>query len=275
MKSLITRTITGIIFVGIIVATFFLPPVFYSIIFLPITLLGVWEYLQIAGKKNVTPQYLLPFLISIVVFIAFQQMQNTMSLSLVLFMIAIVLMVSLPVVELFRKKENPTLNIAVSLFPLLWITMPFSIAGLWFQDSASVVLSLFIIIWLNDSLAYCAGSLLGKHKLFERISPKKSWEGFLAALILTATASAFFIDIPYFQNSVFTERWHWFGFTMLVIIAGTFGDLVESLFKRDSSVKDSGNILPGHGGILDRFDSFLLAAPVGFAYWKIIELLCL
>ena len=273
MKSLITRTITGIVFVGVIVTTFFLPPIFYSIIFLPITLIGAWEYLQIVEKKNTTPQYLLPLLISIVVFIAFQQMQSTMPITLILLVIAIMLMALLPMVELYRKKETPTLNIAVSLFPLLWIALPFSIAGLWFQDSASAVLSLFIIIWLNDTLAYCTGSLFGKHKLFERISPKKSWEGFLGALILTATISAFFIDIPYFQNSVFTTRWHWFGFSILVIIAGTFGDLVESIFKRDSGVKDSGNILPGHGGILDRFDSFLLAAPVGFAYWKMIEIL--
>lgn len=269
MKNLITRAVTGIIFVGIIVLSFFISPAFFHIIFLTFALISTWEFLQLAEKQGSEPQYMVPFLLTATILSAFQLMMYSLPLFIILILLSVLLIFTIPVVELFRKTEKPAVNISVSLFPTFWIALPFSIAGMWthFFEAGNIVLALFIIIWLYDTLAYCAGSLFGKRPLFERISPKKSWEGFLISLVLTIMCTMIFVRIPYFQNIVFPTIFHWMGFAFVIIISGTLGDLVESLFKRSSKVKDSGNILPGHGGILDRFDSFLFAAPAGFIYW--------
>ena len=128
------------------------------------------------------------------------------------------------------------------------------------------LLALFVFIWVNDSFAYLTGSLFGKHRMFERISPKKSWEGFIGGAAFTIAASVIFAN--YFTQ---LPLWGWIGFAILMIIFGTLGDLVESLFKRTLNVKDSGNILPGHGGILDRIDSVIFSIPALFIYVEIIS----
>jgi phosphatidate cytidylyltransferase len=275
MKKLITRTLTGIVFVALIVSSLFLNPVFFNILFLTITLLATWEYIQIAEKNNIKPQYTIPFLLNASFFTAFQLMDYSIPVFLYVLLFSLLLIFIIPVVELYRNKENPLINIAASLFPLIWIALPFSIMGMWahFFNAATTVLALFIIIWAYDTFAYCAGSLFGKHRLWERISPKKSWEGFIISLILTAGGSVAFYVIPFFQNFLFYTPWHWIGFAIVIIMASTFGDLTESLFKRKSGIKDSGNILPGHGGLLDRFDSFFFAAPAAFIYWYVIYLI--
>jgi phosphatidate cytidylyltransferase len=132
------------------------------------------------------------------------------------------------------------------------------------------VVAMFIILCANDTLAYVFGSLLGKHKMWLKVSPKKSWEGFFGGLICTMIASWFFIKISYFQNAIFTNPYIWMGFAFVVIIAGTFGDFAESMVKRYAQQKDSGAILPGHGGVLDRIDSMLFAVPAGFIYWGVM-----
>lgn len=268
MRILITRAITGAIFVAIVVGSFFAPVAVFQIIFLAFALLAVREYLHIASE-DAHPQSFMPFLLTTLLYSAFHLLVYSVSLSLLLFLICLLFALCIPIIELYRKKDKPLSNISVSLFPLLWIALPFGIIGMWtyFLEAGSTVLALFILIWLNDTLAYCAGSLFGKHKLFERISPKKSWEGFIAALVLTSAASAAFHYIPFFRSPVLSNVGLWIGFSIVVIVFSTFGDLTESLFKRSSNIKDSGHILPGHGGILDRFDSFLFAAPAGFIYW--------
>lgn len=275
MKKLITRTLTGIVFVALIVSSLFLNPIFFNILFLVITLLATWEYIQIAEKSNINPQYTVPFLLNASFFTAFQLLNYSIPVFLYVLLFALLLIFIIPVVELYRNKENPLVNMAASLFPLLWIAFPFSIMGMWthFFEAATTVLALFIIIWVYDTFAYCAGSLFGKHRLWERISPKKSWEGFIISLLLTSGGAVAFYFIPFFQNFLFYTPWHWIGFAIVIIISSTFGDLTESIFKRKSGIKDSGNILPGHGGILDRFDSFFFAAPAAFIYWYAIYLI--
>ena len=122
-------------------------------------------------------------------------------------------------------------------------------------------LSIFIFLWLSDTGAYCVGSLIGKHRLFERISPKKSWEGSIGGGVVAIGAS--FILAHYFT---IMSMWEWAGLALVVVIFGTWGDLTESLLKRQLHVKDSGTILPGHGGMLDRFDSALMAIPAAVFY---------
>lgn len=275
MKTLFVRTLTGIVFVALVVTTFFAPPAFFHIVFLFFTVVGTQEFISMASNKEESNlQFAFPCLATVTLYSAFQLMIYSHKLSLILFILAIILMLSVPVVELYRKSSNPISNIAISLFPVLWIGVPFGLIGMWAHlfDANSLVLALLIIIWLYDTLAYCGGSLFGKHRLFERISPKKSWEGFIISLIMTTGIAGIFHFIPFFNNVVFSTIWHWFGFAVIIIVTSTFGDLVESLFKRSVNVKDSGNILPGHGGVLDRFDSFLFAAPAGFLYWLLFYL---
>ena len=139
-----------------------------------------------------------------------------------------------------------------------------------------MVLALFILIWCSDTFAYCGGSLFGKHKMFERISPKKTWEGFAIGGLFTCAAAAGLSFIPYFSDALLygasttTNVLAWVFFGLIVFVMGTLGDLIESMFKRAYGVKDSGNIMPGHGGMLDRFDSFLFAMPFCLIYWVLI-----
>lgn len=158
------------------------------------------------------------------------------------------------------------------ILPAVWIIMPVLLLEYWCigLNATNFVVALFIILCTNDTLAYVFGSLFGKHKLWLKVSPKKSWEGFIGGLVCTMAASWLFIKIPYFQNDIFPNLFAWMGFAFVVIIAGTFGDFAESMVKRFAQQKDSGAILPGHGGILDRIDSMLFAVPAGFIYWEIL-----
>lgn len=274
MRNLITRAITGIVFIGLVILTFFLPYYIFTAIFLFFTVIAIIEYVRMAHQSGIEPELSSTLAVGVLLFSATQLLNYSRTVSVILFSLSLLLGITIFIIELYRKKATPLLNIAASLFPQFWIVLPFSLCGFWmFQlDAAPIVLAIFIIIWLYDTLAYCMGSLFGKRRLFERISPKKSWEGFILSLILTAGSSAFFSKIPYFNDSVFTHPFSWIGFALVIIIFSTFGDLVESLFKRSANVKDSGTIFPGHGGILDRFDSFFFALPAAFCYWIILSL---
>ena len=184
-------------------------------------------------------------------------------------------------VELFRKEAQPFSNIVHTLLPLFWIAVPFTMAGVSnaILEHKEPVLALFILLWSSDTFAYCGGSLFGKHKMFERISPKKTWEGFAIGGLFTCGAAVGLSFIPYFQDALLNQASAtmnvlvWVGFGLLVFVMGTLGDLIESMFKRSYGVKDSGNIMPGHGGMLDRFDSFLFAMPFCFLYWVLLTII--
>jgi phosphatidate cytidylyltransferase len=166
--------------------------------------------------------------------------------------------------ELFKQKPNALHNWAYFIMGQVYVALPFSLLNfiLFINDwQPLVLLSVFVTIWVNDTGAYLVGVTLGKHKLFERISPKKSWEGFIGgALFALLSGYIFSMLIP--QISLI----QWLIFSEIVVVFGTLGDLIESLMKRTVDIKDSGNLIPGHGGLLDRFDSMLLAAPVVFIY---------
>jgi phosphatidate cytidylyltransferase len=175
------------------------------------------------------------------------------------------------VIEMFRKQENPFTNIACSVAGIIWIVIPFSLINdipSILSDGKYFLLSLFIFVWVYDTLAYCIGSLTGKHRLMERISPKKSWEGAIGAAILT-------IVLSFFMHKIFAglplSVSQWMILSFIVTVFATAGDLVESLFKRQLQVKDSGFILPGHGGVLDRFDSILFVIPFASLYLILIK----
>jgi len=155
------------------------------------------------------------------------------------------------------------------ILPLIWLVFPVLLLIYWCNilNFKHIMVALLVILCTNDTLAYLFGSLFGKHKIWTKVSPKKSWEGFFGGLIFTVAVSYFFIHIPYFQTDISSNSYIWMGFAFVVIIAGTLGDFAESMVKRVAQQKDSGAILPGHGGVFDRIDSMLFAVPAGFLYW--------
>ena len=183
--------------------------------------------------------------------------------------------------ELYLKRLNPMNNWAFSLMSQLYVALPFALLSVLafhrntvISDSSPISfnailpLSVFIFNWSNDTGAYCTGMLFGRHRLFERISPKKSWEGSIGGGIISILVSL--VMAHFFP---FLSVLQWIGFALVVVVFGTWGDLVESLLKRQLGIKDSGNILPGHGGMLDRFDSTLLAVPAVVLYLYTLTLL--
>lgn len=181
------------------------------------------------------------------------------------------------VAQLYVRTDTPLHDLAHSLMSQIYIGLPiFSMSIMAFMGCNRLILLLFILIWANDTGAYLIGSTLGRHRLFERISPKKSWEGFIGGLIVSlGVVTALFYLCPgtFSIDRYLNNIWVSLGFSVVAVLFGTWGDLVESLIKRTLHIKDSGNIIPGHGGILDRIDSLLLALPAIFIYIIFIQII--
>lgn len=192
------------------------------------------------------------------------------------FLLAIPLMMLIVISELYRKETKPFDILAHTFFPFFYAVLPLSVfpftsygrSGLAsllehgdYAFSPGIVIGFFLLVWANDTGAYLTGITFGKHRLFERISPKKSWEGFFGGLVLAVIAAWFLSGIL-----GVTGRPEWMLIAVITSVAGTYGDLVESMLKRSTGVKDSGSILPGHGGFLDRFDSTLMAFPLVYLF---------
>ncbi|UBM60348.1 phosphatidate cytidylyltransferase [Marinilongibacter aquaticus] len=173
-------------------------------------------------------------------------------------------------IKLFKRADKrPFENLAYTFLGIIYVAMPFALVNEMVIEENTyhpwLMLGILIILWINDSGAYFAGSFLGKRKLFERISPKKTWEGFFGGAICSLAAAAVFS-----RFAPFLDLWHWLVIATIVVVTGTLGDLVESLFKRSIAIKDSGSIIPGHGGFLDRFDGLLLSIPFILTFLKIL-----
>lgn len=272
MKSnFLQRAITGILFVGVLVGCILYDPWTFSALFVVISALTIREFghliNQVEGvsiNKNIT------MLAGVYLYMAVMAFCTNLSGSKI-FLPYLLLIMYLMISELYLKKENPVMNWAYSMLSQLYIALPFAMLNiLSFHTSPMdtsvsynpiLPLSVFVFIWLSDTGAYCVGSLIGRHRLFERISPKKSWEGSIGGGIVAIGSS--FIFAHYFPIMNMAE---WVGLALIVVIFGTWGDLTESLLKRQLHIKDSGAILPGHGGMLDRFDSALMAIPAAVVY---------
>jgi phosphatidate cytidylyltransferase len=173
--------------------------------------------------------------------------------------------------ELFNRSENPFANIGWNLVAVSWILVPIILTNkIYFQYGGVFLVAVFVLIWVYDSASYACGSLLGKHPLFERVSPKKTVEGLIGGVIFTLAFAWFFNHCPHLNSF---SRLEWIALAVVIIIAATFGDLVESLLKRSLQLKDSGSIMPGHGGFLDRFDAYFFTVPfVIAALWMLTQL---
>ena len=282
MKNLIARTITGIFFVATIVIGF-LNPTAMTLLFALITALSVWEF---TGLVNMRPGVSINRFIctaaGVYFFFAMVGFSSDLTPSTV-FIPYLVTLIYLLISELYAKAEDPINNWAYTMFSQLYVALPFSLLSvLAFRATPAggvytylIPLCVFVFLWINDTGAYCCGSLLGKHKLFPRVSPGKSWEGSIGGFIFVAAAAVgiWYYTETYGLNTVQLSMGEWIGLGWTVALFGTWGDLVESLFKRTLGIKDSGNILPGHGGMLDRFDSSLLAIPAAVVYLYTLTLL--
>jgi phosphatidate cytidylyltransferase len=258
--------------VGVLGAALFIGGIVFSewsffILFLGLTVLGTLEFYRLAGTAGINANKVYGTLLAAGIFIAVFLIDKA-------YMPAEVLYLALPalflifVLELYRKEPQPFTNIAFTILGVLYIAVPFSLLQLlgYLQGEYrwQPILGLLLLIWAADTGAYIAGKNFGKHKLLERVSPGKTWEGWAGGTVLTVLVgwglSVVFHDLELYQ---------WIGIAMIVSVFGVLGDLVESLLKRSLGVKDSGTLLPGHGGILDRFDSLIMVIPFIVAFLKI------
>jgi len=266
VKNIILRILSGIVYIAVIVIPILLydnSAVAYLIVFPLFVVLGVNELIHMA-KDEASESWLLTMVDwagGVGLFMAFYMLNDTpRSVSMWVLPLAVYLLVRC-ILQLYRPRQNALRSLERSFFAILYVALPISLLNNIIAVSAPrILLAMFIFIWINDTGAFCVGSLIGKHPLFERISPHKTWEGFFGGL-LACVGIAYagylwlneFFEVP--------DLLTWMGLSVVVSVSATFGDLVESLIKRTVHVKDSGNLIPGHGGVLDRIDSLLLAAP--------------
>jgi phosphatidate cytidylyltransferase len=270
MKNLLTRTLTGITYVALIGIGIMWNSLSFLVVFSAAAVLCLWEFYHLVNaqkRTKINPYHncLGGFLLFLITYLYASGIFDYY-----IFFVYLIYIVIILVSELYEKQQDPITHAAYIFLGQTYIALPFALLNLIaFQGIAGetpvynplIVFSLFVFIWTSDTGAYLVGMTLGKHKLFQRISPHKSWEGFVGGVVFTI-ASAFVF--AYFEPDI--SCYHWIGLSVSVVVFGTWGDLIESLIKRNLGVKDSGCSLPGHGGYLDRFDSLLLAVYATLFY---------
>ena len=278
MKKFIVRTLSGAVFAAALVGSILYGFNTFKALFLLFMVLAVYEFSTLLRKhKKATLNPFVAFLCSTLLYVAFTlTAHNEKVPTLLVFTPYMIAIICTFIGRLFSRKGNNIENLAYFALTQLYVALPFSLLQVLSTAGAPegetynwlFPLSIFIFIWCNDSGAYCIGCLIGRHKMFERISPKKTWEGFfggVAVAVGAGVAMSRFFDVM--------NVWQWIGMAVTVVIAGTLGDLIESSIKREMKIKDSGNFLPGHGGLLDRFDSTLLAVPCVIVYLTFMGIL--
>jgi phosphatidate cytidylyltransferase len=268
VSNFVKRTLTAIVFVAVLLGCTFWNQFSFSILFFIITIAGVWEFYSLAEKGRSKPNKVYgTFAGSVLFFTSALVCMNRSDERILLINIPIIFLIF--IFELYTKAQKPFENIAYTLLGLIYVALPFSLLNYITTYSGAysyeILFGFFFILWSSDTGAYLVGSAIGKNKLFPRVSPGKTWEGSIGGGI-TSYLVAFLISGWYTSIT----RFDWMVIATILVVAGTLGDLVESLLKRSIDVKDSGNILPGHGGILDRFDSLIISAPFVFTYLYLV-----
>ena len=280
MNNFIVRTITGVLFVAAVIVCF-LRPMSMMFFFALVTGMSIWEFTGLVNQReHITVNRFICTAAGVFFFIAVAGFCGELTPSSV-FIPYLLTVVYLFCAGLFTRNADPVNDWAYSMMSQMYIALPLSCLNiLAFRYGADGVeynfllpLSIFVFLWMNDTGAYCTGSLLGRHKLFPRVSPGKSWEGSIGGAIIVVLVAVLmsWVDeshllAPFGTGETGLTLAQWIGLGLVVVVFGTLGDLVESLFKRTLGIKDSGNILPGHGGMLDRFDSSLMAIPASVIY---------
>ncbi|HOW41519.1 MAG TPA: phosphatidate cytidylyltransferase [Bacteroidales bacterium] len=275
MNNFFRRTLTGAWIVIFVLGGFWLHPLTFVLAGLVILAGTQYEYLIMIRNTGVKPQ-LVPGMITGTASYLLATLIAAGILPVKFFLVLIPVMLFIMIVELYRRQEKPFDSLAHTFFSVLYTGIPlsmfpfaaFSRSGLdsilphrLEMFSPGIIIGFFLLIWANDTGAYLAGVSFGKHKLFERISPKKTWEGFFGGVLLV-------VIVAWLLSSWLgvVGRTQWIIIALIVSVAGTYGDLIESMLKRSLGVKDSGNIMPGHGGFLDRFDSAIISFPLVYLF---------
>ena len=274
MKNILIRAITGVVYVAVVLSGIFGGPYAFAGLFAVITALCLWEFYGLVDKiENVDVCRFFNVAGGVYFFLA-AFLFSYKGVNFFIFLPYFGYVMLIFILELYRKKENPLLNLAYSFLGQIYIVLPITLLNrVAFLPSGQeimynphlILVSLFVFIWANDTGAYLIGVTFGKNRLFERISPKKSWEGFFGGMAFAILASLVFFHFCNGMNCI-----QWIELAVLVVIFATFGDLTESLMKRTLNVKDSGKALPGHGGFLDRFDSMLFAIYALYFYAEVV-----
>lgn len=274
MRNLITRTASGVVLLGVVLGAAYGGLYSYGVLLGVILFVGMWEFYRLAAASGSEPQYVSGLVSGVTLFLTgffyFVGLGSKVTPDWALIIGGIIYFVllvpSVFIIELFKSSTTPLRNIATTLMGIWYVAMPLTMmlfipimlgGGEW---HAEAFLFYLFIVWANDVCAYLVGVTMGKHRMCERISPKKSWEGFFGGVIGALSMGA--LGAVVVGGSVAM----WLGLAAIVAVTGVLGDLVESMFKRESGIKDSGNILPGHGGMLDRFDAVLISSPFAFIY---------
>lgn len=296
MNNFIIRTITGILFVAIMVTGICLRGDAMILLFAIITGLSLWEFCGLVNEHvaDTTVNRFIATAAGVYLFLAMAG-YCTGIVPPSAFVPYLLTIIYLFISELYLKQKNPIQDWAYTMLSQMYVALPFSMINvLSFQADPQtgqiayhwmLPMSVFVFLWVNDTGAYCTGSLLGRHKLFPRVSPGKSWEGSIGGGIFVLIAAAIISQFATTGTPLGSASQElstlnaqpstlkWLGLGLVVVFFGTWGDLVESLFKRTLGIKDSGNILPGHGGMLDRFDSSLMAIPAAVIYLYTLQFL--
>ena len=275
MSNLLRRSVTGAGIVIFVLGGFWLHPVSFFLTGLILLIGTQYEYYLMVRNTGVNPQVIPGMVTGITAYIISTLIASGF-LPAVGFLIMIPMLTGLMIIELFRKQEKPFDSLAHTIFAVLYTALPFSMfpfasfsrmglnSILPHENiifSPGIIIGFFVLLWANDTGAYLSGITLGRHKLMERISPKKTWEGCFGGVIIAALVAW---TLSGWLGVVDTLQWIIISF--IISVSGTFGDLIESMLKRSSGVKDSGTIMPGHGGFMDRFDSAIISFPLIYLF---------
>lgn len=278
IKTLGTRALTALVFVVLLLSCLLWNYYSFTVFFFVVALLGLQEFYKLSENLQARPYKIVGTLSAVCLYASFVK-SGSLPVSGLTFDLRPVFLTLIPFVillaALFDKGQAPIQNALHTLLAIIYAVFPFALLhNLVTPDVAGIdpsyfepklLLGVILLIWGNDTFAYLGGSLFGKHKMIERISPGKTWEGTITGIVLSFAASFLFEDLLLKTN---TFLWPVLG--VLVPVLATFGDLIESLIKRQAGVKDTGNLMPGHGGILDRFDSLIFVTPFVFVILKLL-----
>ncbi|RZA03701.1 MAG: phosphatidate cytidylyltransferase [Sphingobacteriaceae bacterium] len=262
------RAITGLFFIIVMLGSVLLGHLVFEIFYLALSAFCLMEFHSNVKKSGIKLDFTTAQLGGMLVYFQYTKhraFNDYPILSDSAFSYLFLIFILILIVELFKKNEKPFTNVAYTLLGVFFTIVPFT----FFHEIAYVngsynfhfPLAFLLMLWANDTGAYLVGSKFGRTKLFERHSPKKTWEGFIGGVLITAGVAYI---INYYYKDISLSQWIIMG--VLISCFGTIGDLIESMFKRSINIKDSGGILPGHGGLLDRFDGLLIAAPIVYIY---------
>ncbi len=264
-----TRAITGFFFIIIMLGSLLTGPYVFALFYTILGFLCLIEFYKLITKAGIKPNLAIGGFIG-GLSLCYYAYGCVYGFGRTNFVILPVLACLVFIFQLYQKSKQPFTDIGYTFLGIIYTVLPFicffSIAFITGEYNSHLALGFFLMLWSSDTGAYLFGVKFGKSKLFERHSPKKSWEGFLGG-VFTSVLTAIIISQYFFEYDMI----HWIVMALIISCFGTMGDLVESMFKRSINVKDSGNILPGHGGVLDRFDGLLISAPIVYVYLYLIS----